>query len=73
MPDACNYAFLDDPALEFSERTQQMEEEPPRGRGGVNTAVADGDELDANTGEFVEDSEQVLKASTEPIELPDGD
>ena len=71
--DAREDALLDEVALVGGEGSEQVEQQPSRGRRGVNARVPDGDEADAEVLQLVEHLQEVLPAAAEPVEFPHHD
>ncbi len=68
--DAGHHALAEQGPFVVGERPEQLEEEPPGRRGGVDPGVADRGEVDPVGRELVEDLEQVRERAPETVQLP---
>jgi len=65
---SCHHPLFDDLGLKFGKGSQDVEEELPVGRGGIDI-VFDGDEVDSSFLEVVDGVDEVAEAAAEPIEF----
>ncbi len=66
-------AFSDKISLELGNCTHDAEEQPAMGAGGVHAGVLEGDEIDTEAPEGLDEADEVAQGSAQSVQLPDQD